>query len=86
MPTGGSGYFFYPGNELVWRATLDRSVHRDETSCSQLEIDWLFDAPVIESVVDIPGDQRFDEASFFHRVGVVDKKCRNQHERQRDSN
>ena len=46
----------YPGPGLFWRADL-RFAPGTLSATSSLEIEWLYDIPLIESVVDIPNDQ-----------------------------
>lgn len=45
----------YFGSSLSWRATLFPKMTANP-KCSQLTVDWLFDHPWIESIVDVPGD------------------------------
>ncbi len=46
-----------PGAELKWRVTHTVRFPRDNPSCSDLQIEWLFDAPVVTSISDVPNDQ-----------------------------
>ena len=52
-------YFFqWPGTEVAWKATLQRSARLAEpTTCDMLDLEWLYFEPVIDTVTDIPGDE-----------------------------
>ncbi|MFH1843490.1 MAG: hypothetical protein ABIF77_09825, partial [bacterium] len=49
--------FDWPGTELSWRASHYYLGNKTNPACSQLDIDWFYEAPVIETVADIPNDQ-----------------------------
>jgi len=61
--TAGAGYRFldgsYRGQALQWYAVLDYGPFWGEAGpvCTGLELEWLFDYAVVDSVVDVPDDQ-----------------------------
>ena len=46
-----------PGSDLVWRSAHVPLHGGGNPSCSNLQVDWLYAYPVLDSIVDIPGDQ-----------------------------
>ncbi|MEJ2720684.1 MAG: FlgD immunoglobulin-like domain containing protein, partial [bacterium] len=46
----------YAGSSLIWRSTHYPKMMTNP-ECSQLTVDWLFDKPIIESIVDVPDDE-----------------------------
>jgi len=71
--TPGSGWAKtdFPGCILTWRSThpyLDAASMVNPT-CSELEIGWLHDCAVIDSIRDIPDDQGGETRIFFSRSG-----------------
>ncbi len=56
------------GTDLVWRANLYK-VKPTPPSCDSLIIDYWFDCPIIDDVVDIPEDQGGWTRVYFSRSG-----------------
>jgi hypothetical protein len=59
------------GDSLVWRSNLVYSYDQADVypTCSSVEIDWLYDFAVIDSVVDVPDDQGGWARLYFTRSG-----------------
>ncbi|MFQ5510622.1 MAG: FlgD immunoglobulin-like domain containing protein [Candidatus Krumholzibacteriia bacterium] len=45
------------GNDIVWRSTLNSSASTPPPVCTRLDIQWLYEFAVIDSIVDVPADQ-----------------------------
>jgi hypothetical protein len=46
-----------PGTDLLWRSTHTRAAPGVNPTVTNLEIDWLYEAASIDSIVDVPDDQ-----------------------------
>jgi hypothetical protein len=59
LPGGGYQAFVTPGSGLLWRSYHVRIPSQPalNPTCTDLEVDWLYAIPVIDSVEDIPSDQ-----------------------------
>ncbi|MCK4774927.1 MAG: hypothetical protein KAT30_09070, partial [Candidatus Krumholzibacteria bacterium] len=50
--------FAYPGGDLLWRTThIQVPPYTGNPTCTALEIEWLFEFAVIDSILDISNDQ-----------------------------
>jgi hypothetical protein len=56
-PNGGWNVFVSPGVDLLWRSTHVYTGGVVNPSCTSLEIEWMYDFAVIETIEDIPNDQ-----------------------------
>jgi len=45
-----------PGNDLRWAVQLEYVTHEEMPIVSDLSADWLYEPPVIDSIVDVPDD------------------------------
>jgi hypothetical protein len=59
-----------PGNNLLWRSTLKPLLPGVNPTCSFLQIDWLYGFAVMESIVDVPGDQGGWARIYFSPSGL----------------
>jgi hypothetical protein len=69
VPGSGWHVFGTPGDDLLWRSTLAYVEHGNYPVCTGLEIDWLLDYPVIESITDVPNDQGKQVSVSWTRSG-----------------
>jgi hypothetical protein len=61
----GSWYgFAAPGGDLLWRSRLYPTRSGVNPACTHLDVEWLFNIPVVETIADVAGDQG-------HRVRVT---------------
>jgi hypothetical protein len=58
-----------PATELQWRSTHSVIDPRQNPSCSDLQIEWLYDIPEIATVSDVPGDQGLQISLAWQRSG-----------------
>jgi hypothetical protein len=56
-PDGTWNPLIEAGNNLLWRSTHKPLLPGINPTCSHLQIDWLYGFAVMESIVDVPGDQ-----------------------------
>ncbi|NTV03357.1 hypothetical protein HGA89_00375 [bacterium] len=61
--------FASPGAALIWRSNHVYSKYHVNPTCSELQIEWLCQAAVIDAVSDIPGDQGGQVRVQFSRSG-----------------
>ena len=59
----------FPGASLTWHSSHVYSRYLINPTCSQLQIDWLCNSALMDSVRDIPGDQGGQVRVFFTRSG-----------------
>ncbi len=59
----------YPGTDLLWRDDLSFADYPNNPTCSQVEIEWLYEPAIIDSIRDIPGDQGGQVRAYFTRSG-----------------
>ncbi len=57
------------GADLMWRSTLTQAAPGVNPTVTHLEIDWLVEAALLDSIVDIPDDQGGWVRAFFTRSG-----------------
>jgi hypothetical protein len=57
LPGGGWHEFAWSGSDLQWRSNHFYTGGEVNPGCSDLTIDWLYEFPVVESVVDVGNDQ-----------------------------
>jgi hypothetical protein len=57
------------GTNLLWRSTHVYSRYLVNPTCSQLDINWLYQFAAIDSIRDIPGDQGGQVRIYFSRSG-----------------
>jgi len=58
-----------PGPDLVWRSTHVCVRHDINPTCSSLQLAWLYDFAVIDSIVDVPDDEGGWVGIYFTRSG-----------------
>jgi len=58
------------GNNLLWRSTLKPLLPGINPTCSYLQLDWLHGFAVMESIVDVPGDQGGWARIYFSPSGL----------------
>lgn len=68
-PDGSWNQLTVPGTDLVWRSTHAWAAPGVNPAVTQLEIDWLVEAALIDSIVDVPADQGGWVRTFFTRSG-----------------
>ena len=68
-PGGGWCAFATPGSSLVWRSEHVYAGQGVNPACSDLEIEWLYNFAVIDSIVDVPDDQGGWARVHFTRSG-----------------
>jgi hypothetical protein len=56
VPGGGWERFTVPGDDLLWRSTLDWEPSNNP-KVTEVRVDWLVSAASIDSIVDVPDDQ-----------------------------
>ena len=61
---------YVTGNTLLWRSTLKPLLPGINPTCSYLQIDWLYGFAVMESIVDVPGDQGGWARIYFSPSGL----------------
>ena len=59
-----------PGSDLLWRSSHFYEGGSVNPTCTDLTIGWLYNAPVLDSVVDIPNDQGGRVRVEFTRSGL----------------
>jgi hypothetical protein len=57
------------GTDLVWRSTHAWAAPGVNPAVTQLKIDWLVEAALVDSIVDVPDDQGGWVRTFFTRSG-----------------
>jgi hypothetical protein len=57
LPAGGWQAFTFSGSQLLWKSTHEYAGGHVNPTCSDLTIDWLYDFPVVSSVIDVGNDQ-----------------------------
>jgi hypothetical protein len=68
----GSGAYYrveQPGKKLRWRSTLTMTGRGVNPTCGNVRIDWLYDFAMIDSIVDVPGDEGGWARVHFTRSG-----------------
>ncbi len=58
---------YYPGNHIQWRSNHSVVDPQQNPSCSDLVIEWLYAAPMITSIEDVPGDQGLQVSLSWQR-------------------
>jgi len=61
--------FAEPGNSLIWQSTLVYSQIGVNPTCTDLQVEWLYDSPVIDAVEDVPNDQGRQVSLTWTRSG-----------------
>jgi hypothetical protein len=56
-PDGSWNQVAAPGDDLLWRSKHTWRESSVNPTVTQLEIDWLYEMALIDSIVDVPGDQ-----------------------------
>jgi hypothetical protein len=69
LPGGAYQGFISPGTDPLWRSTHVYVGDRINPTCTYLEIEWLYEAAMIESVTDIPNDQGRQVSLSWKRSG-----------------
>jgi hypothetical protein len=69
IPGGDWVVFAHPGDDLLWRSTHAYTGLGVDAICWTLEIEWLDEMPVIESVADVPNDQGKQVSLSWSRSG-----------------
>ncbi len=69
VPGGGWNAFTVPGANLMWRSTHTWAAPGVNPSVTQLQIDWLYETALIDSIVDVPDDQGGWVRTHFTRSG-----------------
>ncbi len=59
-----------PGVDLLWRSTLSWVTPGDNPEVTDLQIEWLVAAAVIDSIVDVPDDQGGWVRAYFKRSAL----------------
>jgi hypothetical protein len=64
--------FMATGDHLIWRSTHTYAgcINTTNPTCSYLEIEWLYNCAVIDSIVDVPDDQGTWLRVHFTRSGL----------------
>jgi len=57
VPDGSWNTMLVPGTDLLWRSTHTWAAPGVNPSVSELELEWRVGEPMIDSIVDVPGDQ-----------------------------
>lgn len=68
-PGGGWYWVSAPGTTMQWASIHVPLYAGVNPSCSELKIEWLYEHALIDSVVDIPGDQGGRVRIYFTRSG-----------------
>jgi hypothetical protein len=68
-PNGSWNELSVPGTDLLWRSTHTWAAPGVNPGVTQLEIDWLYEAASIDSIVDVPHDQGGWVLAHFTRSG-----------------
>ena len=68
-PDGSWNQITVPGTDLLWRSTHAFTVPGVNPGVIQLEINWLYEAALIDSIVDVPDDQGGWVQAHFTRSG-----------------
>jgi hypothetical protein len=68
-PNGSWNQFTVPGINPVWRSTHTWVASGVNPTVTRLEIDWLVEPALIDSIVDVPGDQGGWVRMHFTRSG-----------------
>jgi hypothetical protein len=68
-PNGNWNQLTVPGTDLQWRSTHTLVVPGVNPGVTHLQIEWLFQAALIDSIVDVPGDQGGWIRAHFTRSG-----------------
>lgn len=57
VPDGSWHNISNPGNELHWKSTHEYTTYHVNPTVSSLEVEWLYECALIDSIVDVPNDQ-----------------------------
>ncbi len=60
---------YWQGTELKWRSNHVVVAPRQNPSCQDLQIEWLYDVPGLVAVDDVPNDQGRQVSLTWHRSG-----------------
>ena len=69
-PNGSWHRFPTMGDQLRWRSNHIYTGNGINPACSNLEIDWLYNFALIDSIVDVPNDQGSWLRIYFTRSGL----------------
>lgn len=69
LPAGDYQNFTSPGSNPIWRSTHLYTATGVNPACSHLEIEWLYRFAMIDSIVDVPGDQGRQVRIYWRRSG-----------------
>jgi hypothetical protein len=69
LPGGDYQDFGVPGVHPIWRSSHVYTSGGVNPACTDLEIQWLYESPVINSVTDIPNDQGKQVSLVWRRSG-----------------
>jgi len=68
-PDGSWNQMTVARTDLLWRSTHSWAAPGVNPGVTRLEIDWLVEAALIDSIVDVPGDQGGEVLAHFTRSG-----------------
>jgi hypothetical protein len=68
-PDGSWNQMAVPGIDLVWRSTLSLTALANDPVVTEVQIDWLYEAASIDSIVDVQDDQGGYVLTHFTRSG-----------------
>jgi len=66
-PNGAWTAIPVPGTDMLWRSSHVYSEYLVNPTCTQIEVGWLYQSSVIDSIRDIPGDQGGQARVYFAR-------------------